>query len=200
MISFCVITDMKREFKLKALIHSIHNMTFGEDYEIIIAVDNGEHKLGKLRNQACRGALGDILVVCDDDLVFDTEFYKELAEYPYAWNVLCPRLLNVDGSRYWDWRWRNGDSQKMVSYDQPDDGSICPPGAITVLRRAVLEKASWRNDLKYYEPPYEDVEFARRLHEAGFMCTMNPRMVVYHNDSRYTQEGNIVVKREKVTA
>lgn len=194
MISFCVITDGKRPYRLADMLDSIRALAL-EDCEINIAVDNGEACLGKLRNQVCRKALGDVLVVADDDLLFDADFAKELESFPGDWDVLCPKLLNPDGSRYWDWRWNKDGAQKMMPYDFVDDGFICPPGAVVVMKSHVFEKAQWRNDLKYYEPPYEDIEFSRRLHEAGYSCKMNPKMVVTHNDTHYTQRGEVVVRQ-----
>jgi Glycosyltransferase like family 2 len=197
MISFCIITKGDRPEKLAAEINSIKVMNIS-DCEIYIAVDvDDSGRLGMLRNQACRAARGEILIVCDDDLLFGALFYDSIVSFTrlWEWDILCPCLLNPDGSRYWDWREVQEDgSQMMVDYSQPDNGLICPPGAVVVLKREVFKKVQWNESLKYYQPPYEDIDFARRLHSAGYKCMMSKRSTVYHYDPRYHQKGQIVVK------
>lgn len=197
MISFCVITDGKRPDKLGALLASITAQNI-PDAETIITYDtNHQGLLGKMRNTACSAARNDILVVSDDDITLSPDFYKAVTDFGEAWNIMCPRVLSPDGSRYWDWRyWRGNGGQGMVDYSIPDDGHIIPPGCFVILRRRVWHCVKWSETLGFYQPPGEDIDYGIRLHDAGYRMTCNPAAVVYHNDPRYYQVGDFVLRRE----
>jgi len=196
-ISYCIITKGDRPDKLAALIESIKTTPYTYDFEINIAVDAmDEGRLGALRNQVCRSAKYPILAVCDDDLILDYDFIQGLIGFTQPWDVMCPKVLNPDGSRYWDWReWDGYDKQMMVDYAEPDDGTIIPPGCFVLLKRDVFDNVQWSETIPFYTPPFEDIDFGIRLHEAGYKCTMNPFMTVHHNDERYYQTGNVVMKK-----
>lgn len=194
MLSFCVISKGDRPDKLNNLIQSVKALQ--TESEIIIAIDaNDEGLLGKLRNKATQAATGDYIIVSDDDIVFDVDFYRGLLEYGDQWDVLCTRLLNPDSSRYWDWRAVEEDGkQYMVEYDIPDNGLICPPGALVLLKPYI--GMGWSETIKFYEPPYEDIEFARRLHKMGYVVKFNPYSTAYHDDPRYYQAGDVVMRHK----
>jgi GT2 family glycosyltransferase len=187
MVSFCVITQGNRPDKLNALIQSVKGR--GEITIVVDALDEGF--LGALRNRACKASNGDILVVCDDDIVFDDGFCDAVLGFG-EFDVMCARLLNPDGSRYWDWREY---PNKMLDYNVTDTGNICPPGALVVLKREVFENVQWDETIGFYQPPYEDVDFAARLHAAGYSCKMNVNAKALHDDDRYYQDGDVVVMR-----
>jgi len=192
-ISYAIITKGDRPDKLKALIDSIR--TQPHECEITIAVETGAGCLGLLRNQVCRSAKYPILAVCDDDLILDSDFIPGLLGFTEPWGVMCPKVLNPDGSRYWDWREVTENGQRMLEYHIPDAGNMIPPGCCVLLKREVFEHVKWDETIPFYTAPFEDIDFGIRLHEAGYKCTMNPFMTVHHNDERYYQTGNTVGKR-----
>ena len=59
-----------------------------------------------MRNRLAEKARYDHLVVADDDLLFQPDFYQGLRQFGEDYEVLCVRLLNADGTRYWDWATR----------------------------------------------------------------------------------------------
>jgi hypothetical protein len=195
-ISYCIITKGDRPEKLAALIESINTTPYTYDYEITVAVETGHKCLGLLRNQACRSAKYPILAVLDDDLILDSDFIKGIENFGDDWDVMCPKVLNPDGSRYWDWREVTENGQRMVDYHIVDAGNMVPPGCCILLKREVFECIQWDETIPYYTAPFEDIDFSRRLHAAGYICKMNPLSTVHHNDPRYYQVGDVVGKRE----
>lgn len=202
MISFCIITDGKEPDKTNSMIESIHELEI-PDYEIVISgAWDGEAdtyvparreahagNLGKMRNLACRIAVGDILVVCDDDLIFHADFYKGLVSFG-DFEILSCRILNPDGSRFWDWKTHNSGVNTLIDYDQtsPD---ISLTGGLAIMKREVFERVQWDESRGFYQ--CEDVDYSDRLKAAGIKIEMNSKSTVTHN-ARYTQRGKHIYR------
>ena len=114
-ISFCIITNGKRPKELNLCVKSIHeNFINSGDYEILIVGDNipcmatdkvkiiEDHKfqkfLGARKNIATENSSGDILVHCDDDIIFPETVQEGIfrGNLNTSWQVLDNLNLAVD--------------------------------------------------------------------------------------------------------
>lgn len=189
--SFCLITDNQEPGKLEREIASIQALGIG-DYEIHIAIDEKmTGRLGMLRNRACAASSGDVLIVADDDLVFHDDFYQGLLEYGDDWDVLSCKILNPDGSRFWDWKAHDGHDWLLEYGETSPHQSLT--GGLTIMKRWVWDKVKWNEQIGFYQ--MEDVDFTARLKAAGVRIEFNPHSTVTHDDARYTQQGRFVIRR-----
>jgi GT2 family glycosyltransferase len=190
-ISFVIITDGKEPAKVQAQIDSIKALAVPE-YEILVVRDKDlSGKLGKLRNAGCNAAKYDVLVVSDDDMVFHDDFYNGLVEHG-DFEVMSCRILNPDGTRYWDWKEHIDGKNQLLEYGTTSP-HISLTGGLTIMKRDVFNRVKWEETLVFYQA--EDVDFSERLKEAGVQITFNKRSTVTHDDGAYTQNGNVVVRR-----
>jgi glycosyltransferase involved in cell wall biosynthesis len=209
-VSFCIITDGKEPKKLDELIDSIRAMEIPV-HEIIVVGNPPEDlwaadlcisvpelaeqgRLGAMRNRACREASGAVLIVCDDDMLFREDFYQNLGDFD---DVLCGNIRNPDGTRFWGWCSSVDGKSKLEDFSTLDDGTFYMTGGLCIMKREVFDKIQWDEDLGFYEG--EDLDFSRRLHEAGYTLKLNPQCLVTHQ-ARYTQRGKGVFARDAVVA
>jgi hypothetical protein len=189
--SFVIITDLREPDKLQAEIDSIKVLNI-PSYEILVVKDvDKSGKLGKLRNSGCRQAKGDVLIVADDDLVFHDDFYSGLVEYGDDFDVLSCKLLNPDGTRYWDWKVYKDGKNALIPYDEtsPD---VSLTGGLTIMKADVFKQVQWDERRGFYQE--EDVDFSNRLKQSGIRIAFNPHSTVTH-DAPYTfLEGFGVIK------
>ncbi|MDD2273743.1 MAG: glycosyltransferase [Desulfuromonadaceae bacterium] len=207
--SFCIITNGKRLAKLRAELDSIRALAI-PNYEILIAGElplgmtaegfayypmpdaarNG--RLGEMRNLLCAKARYNHLIVCDDDLLFQTDFYQGLARFGEDYDVLCVKLLNADGTRYWSWATVGGPKGHVLLEYNETDPFLYVTGGLCIMKSWVAGKVQWdpvrgMNEL-------EDVDFSRRLQAAGIRIDLCPDATVIHNDWRITQVGKQVFR------
>lgn len=207
--SFCIITNGKRLAKLRAELDSIRALAI-PDYEILIAGElplgmaaegfayypmpeaarNG--RLGEMRNLLCTKARYNHLVVCDDDLLFQADFYQGLACFGEDYDVLCAKLLNADGTRYWSWATVGGPKGHVLLEYYEKDPFLYVTGGLCIMKSWVADKVQWdpvrgMNEL-------EDVDFSRRLQAAGIRIDLCLGATVVHNDWRITQVGKQVFR------
>ena len=207
-ISFIIITDGKRPDKFKRLIYSIINQNVPE-FEIIISgrlshydlsfiqtLDNSnihyvdskkeadEGKLGQMRNRGCEKARYDLLIVSDDDMVFQDGFYQAISSYEVYFDVLCPRILNPDGTRFWDWSIKNSNEHRLIEYNEIHKDQYIT-GGMCIMKAKTFKQVRWNSDLGFYEG--EDVDFSQRLHKEKMVIMFCPEATVIHDDHRYTQ-------------
>jgi hypothetical protein len=188
--SFVIITDMREPDKLQAEIDSIKALNI-PSYEILVVKDvDKSGKLGRLRNSGCRQAKGDVLIVADDDLVFHDDFYTGLLEYGDDFDVLSCKLLNPDGTRYWDWKAHANGKNWLMPYDviHPD---VSLTGGLVIMKADVFKQVQWDDRRGFYQD--EDVDFSSRLKQSGMRIAFNPHSTVTH-DAAYTQEGDGVIR------
>lgn len=207
--SFCVITNGKKPDKLKATLESIRATGFetreilvggeppeglGDDVTIVPVVDGARNgRLGEMRNRLTERAQYDRLVVCDDDMLFHGDFAAGIQNFGENWQVLCVRLLNLDGSRYWDWATHGGPKgHSLLDYDETDSHTYVT-GGLCIMKAEVGRNVKWDEGRGFYED--EDLDFSSRLHDAGISISFNRYSTVTHDDDRYTQNDNLVVRR-----
>lgn len=208
MISFAIITDGKEADKLEAQIYSIHSMPDlrAGEYEIIVSGNPHigvaadfivpmphtakQGRLGALRNGAVSCASGDIIVVTDDDMIFHSDFYNGLISFLVDWDLLACRILNPDGSRYWDWKAHKNGMNWLLDYNEQSENQSLT-GGVTIMKAHVWQSVKWDDELGFNQA--EDVDFTNRLKAHGFVIKMNPGMTITH-DANYTQRGSGVFR------
>ncbi|MBI1178019.1 glycosyltransferase [bacterium] len=204
--SFCFITNGKRPEKLRRAIESVQSLNIpnceiligGEasegfdDIEFVPAVDAARNgRLGEMRNRLLDRARFDHLVVADDDLIFQSDFFRGLQQFGDDFEVLCVRLLNPDGTRYWDWATNAGPrGHKLLPYDETDP-HVYVTGGLCVMKAAVGDRVRWSDSLGFYQG--EDADFSRRLHAAGISIRFNSHSTVIHGDPRYTSIDGVIL-------
>ncbi|CAK0769444.1 alpha-1, 2-mannosyltransferase/rhamnosyltransferase [Gammaproteobacteria bacterium] len=207
--SFCIITNGKRPHELNQEIDSILALGI-QNSEILVggeapaefsrpgirvldisdAARNG--RLGEMRNVLCRAAQYNHLIVADDDLLFHQDFYEGLQAFGDNYDVLCVRLLNPDGTRFWDWATHGGPSgHRLLRYDEVDP-HVYVTGGLCVMKANVFKQVQWDDGRGFYQG--EDLDFSSRLTIAGFRIQLCPNSTVTHNDNNYTQSGDIVIR------
>ena len=191
--SFCIITDNKESQKLQREIESIHALLIPES-EINIFVDDTPPfgRTGTLRNKVCRMAKYDHLIVADDDLIFHKDFYQGLLHFGDDYEVTACKILNPDGSRFYDWKIQVDGKNYLLDYDKTDP-NISLTSGIYIMKQWVFQKVQWSDDLGYYEG--EDVDFSDRLKLAGVRIALNPYCAVTH-DAPYKQAGQSVLRMD----
>jgi hypothetical protein len=139
--SFVIITDGKENHKVLQQVDSIHRLGL-LSYEIIIvgsffAMLEGvqtvlmpttakQGRLGALRNAGCIAASGEILVVTDDDMLFCDDWAEGMLKYPDEFDILSCRILNPDGTRYWDWKAHEAGKNWLLDYDETHPDAVPP--------------------------------------------------------------------------
>lgn len=212
-VSFCIITDGRRPALLRATLDSIRALELprleilvagnppvdlGDDVQVIAAPDlAAAGRLGAMRNLACRAARYDQLVVSDDDMHFHPEFAEVLGHRDPAVDVVCVRLLNPDGTRYWDWATHGGPrGHALLSYDETDDHVYVTGGLATMWAR-VHDLVPWDDTRGFYQG--EDIDWSARVRAAGLRIAFDGRGRVTHQDARYTQNGTQLRFRQDLT-
>jgi len=209
MISFCIITDGREPAKTSREIQSINALHI-PFYEILLggnipdenmvwgikSVDMHEHaragRLGAMRNALCRRAAGDILVVADDDMVFHSDFYQGVLWHQGKFDVLACRILNPDGTRFWDWATYKGpNGHALLDYDKTDYENMYVSGGLITMKRYVFDECQWDENLGFYQN--EDIDFSEKLKARCLRFIFNPFSTVTH-DAPYTQVGKSVVR------
>ena len=153
-------------------------------------------RLGAMRNLLCQMAFYDKLVVVDDDIMFDPGWYAGMLRYESErsgeWQVLSCRILNPDGSRFWDWKTYFGGVNKLLDYDKTSP-HVSITGGLIIMRSWVFEQVQWDAERGFYQA--EDVDFSDRLKRAFVDIAFNPYSQVTH-DAGYTQRGDYVYRTE----
>jgi glycosyltransferase involved in cell wall biosynthesis len=183
LISFCIISRQGEIEKLDLC--KAHIEVNARGSEIITVFDeSGTGKLGKLRNQAIQQATGDIIVSIDNDILIHHDFVHGLKEFAYYhpdWLVCSCRLLNVDGSRHWDWK-EHTNADRLLDYSKTSR-NIVLTGGLVIARRELYERVTWDERLGFYQK--EDIDFSNRIKAQGIEILFNPYSTATHNDDRY---------------
>ena len=219
---FGIITDGKRPAKLRATLDSIYAQNIElDDFDVMVSGDtlrarqriNMEHtfcvcakaaadegRLGAMRNRIIekldeyhRGASG-IVIICDDDMLFAPDFCQQIRDYEGSWDVMCPRIENPDGSRYWDWATCGGaKGHVLLDYVQEPDEHWYNTGGLFVGHVDVFKRVRWPNKTPINNTDNggynEDRIFSASLRSAGLTVCANNKAVVCHDDGRLSSKG-----------
>jgi GT2 family glycosyltransferase len=223
-ISFCIITNGKRPRELRLSVKSIEeNFYIKDDYEIVVVGDNIDQfkdlniklvednvynkYLGARKNIGTENTKADIIVHCDDDIIFPKDWFFNLEDYHSKnpdWEVLGNKILLPDGGRYYD-RSIYLPRHTMVPYDF--DETVDPHtllyqcGAFSVCKRSLLDKVEWSNKIPFYGKlngfDYnEDVDFSVKLKEAGIRISFDEKNIVWHYDHSYYYKNWFAYKKK----
>lgn len=223
LLSFCLITNGKRPDEMALAIKSIHrNFSSTEEYEIIVVGNNTDLKsvgnvtfvednefvefLGKRKNIATEHSNGDVLIHCDDDMIFPHDWYLKFKKYNESnnkWQILGHKILQPDGERCYD-RATYLPRHRMVPYDFNENADpqtlLYQTGAFSICKRSLLDKIEWSNEIPYYGKlngfEYnEDVDFSVKLKNAGVKIHFDIENVVWHNDYSYFYKDWFLYKK-----
>lgn len=210
-VSFCIITDGRRPALLRETIASIQRLAIPSS-EILVsgeppadlagvtcldATDAARTgRLGAMRNRACRAARFDRVVVCDDDMFFHADFPAALDALDQT-DVLCVRLLNPDGTRYWDWATHGGPRGHVLLDYTEQDPFVYVTGGLAIMHAHVHDRVPWHDDIGFYAG--EDLDWSARLRAAGMRIAFSAQATVTHCDARYTQVGTGIGFRQDLT-
>ena len=198
--SFLIITNGKRPRKLAREIESIRALKIPQ-FEILVggepptelpdgvgtvlAVDAARNgRLGEMRNALTAAARYDHFVVVDDDFIFHDDFYTGLQRYGDDWEALSVRILNPDGSRFWDWATHGGPRGHVLLDYTDDDDHVYITGGLILLKAEVADRVKWDDGRGFYQG--EDLDFSSRLRKAGIRPSFNRHSTTTHDDGRYT--------------
>ncbi len=223
-VSFCIISNGGRPEETSLCIKSIHaNFNVKENYEIVIVGDNidqfkdlgvkliedNEYNkfLGARKNIGTKNTSADIIVHCDDDIIFPNDWLFKLEEYNSKnpdWKVLGTKIFLPDGGRYYD-RAIYLPRHKMVSYDF--DETLDPHtllyqcGAFSVCKRSLLDEVEWSNEIPFYGKlngfDYnEDIDFSVKLKDADIRISFDKNNTVWHYDHSYFFKNDFAYKKD----
>src|SRR5690606_29803013 len=127
----------------------------------------------------------DHVVVSDDDLVFTPGFAEGLRRFGEGYDAMSVRLLNPDGTRFWDWA-STGGTRGAVLLDYHDtDPCLYVTGGCVILKPTALERVAWTAGRGFYHG--EDVDLSRRVRAAGLELRHHRSATLIHDDDRYTR-------------
>lgn len=226
-ISFCITTDASKVDKTKKVIDAIKSQMTTKDVEIVIsgvtepfedvegvvlapAAETAQTGfLAELRNIAARKSTKDVICYMDDDMLLPPTWLWRLEEYSQnvGWNILGNKLLNPDGSRFWDRAIKM--PHVLVPYTHPSsDPNLYQTGGFSVHRRKVFEEQQWDgkipiNNLENTGTGVnEDIEYYGRLYDSGYIVQFDSENTTWHWDDRYVQvnlpDGNSQTLLKKV--
>jgi len=204
-VSFCVITNGLRPLILEATIGRLVAMKRAEDCIIVAgAVESDPRwtavalpeaaaagKISLLRNAAARRSSGEILVFLDDDILLEPGWMEAVATPLTSYDLVGTRLLNLDGTRHWDWTMKTGKEHRLLDYGSWHD-AVYLTGGLIAMRRFVWETTPWNESLTFGQQ--EDVELSHRAMKAGFSIGFCASATAIHNDPHYTQFGNATIR------
>jgi hypothetical protein len=205
--SFCIISGGHRHQKLRQVINSIRRQQI-PTYEIIVAghaenrddityiamveaAKNG--KISLLRNTAAEHSNYEFIVFLDDDIILTPTWFVEILKIAPTTDLTATRLLNLDGTRHWDWTTVGGPKGQVLLDYEERDSFLYLPGGIIVVKAYVWETIRWDSSLGYGQG--EDVMFSRDAFIKGFNCKLCKESISIHNDERYTQIGRVNMLR-----
>lgn len=217
-IKFCISTNGKKQFITHIAIASIVNTCKKSNilFEIIICGNsepfeylknndfikliNHKHEadsgqLAKLRNLAVIDDNYDCVVFLDDDIIFDSNWAKNLLIYNSNnnWQILGNKILMPNHDRYWDRAViRLNGLHHMVDYDYHDnDPELYQTGCFWILKKEIYDIHKWDSNIAYYAAHHggvnEDVEYSRRLSRNGYRFKFDKNNLVWHWDEQYRE-------------
>lgn len=224
-VSFIIITNNNKKEELSLQIKSIRNLNIPK-YEIIIAgiidpiyknqkdIKHVEDEfnairgsLGGMRNNACKIASYDNLVISDDDMLFCQDWYDNFKKIDSNFDIITPRVKLPDGTRFWDHACYMSPQKGhiILNPDEVDEYLYMSGGQSWIIKKQAWEKVKWDEDFLIYKMKSlddyhkgmhnEDTDFALRCRQSKLRIKHEPSIKVYHNDPSYTCVGRIVKRR-----
>ena len=199
-VSICIITNsglennLGRRKYIERLLASIAIAGFPAETEVLICGAVGKKygnakileqsewaaggKVCALRNAAISAARGKWIIHCDDDILFTTGYWQSVQKHLNDdADILCTRLLNPNGTRYWDWAaFYSGKGQTLLPYDVLDS-AVYATGGHAIYRRAIFEKVRWNESILH--GGNEEFDFAAQARQNHFKFSLCSQAVVF---------------------
>ena len=151
------------------------------------------------------------LVISDDDMLFDGEWYTQLSKTP-SFEILTSKVRLPDGGRFWDHAcYQSPENEHRILEPHEEDSHLYMSGGQSwVMKQRVFEKVKWgeefdmaggsnaMSNIKDYRSGKhnEDTDYALQCREEGFKINHNPKMITWHNDDTYTTSGRFCRRRQ----
>lgn len=215
-IAFAIITNSKRPDQTKLTIKSIKNTCqnnvdihiggvvhqFKDDNIILHDLSDLalSGQMGKFRNTLIDSIEADIIVCCDDDIIFPKSWYDNFIQWSSNndFNIMTNKIYLPNGGRFWDRFIIDDDIITMIDYGTKDHRlTLC--SAMFVINKKFFDRNKFNPDLKYYGGNnkkefdlkqwklVEDVEYGRRITSLGYTIEFDSTNHVFHNDFNYNQ-------------
>lgn len=218
-ISYVIVTDGQDVDKTRLTLKSIHyqyRQPTKHEFEIILcgapvdalsaqitrtlpmteAAKNG--LVGALRNAGADQAQYDTIAFLDDDIILNYDWLRQMLKFNNNvnsnWQVLGGRLYNIDGTRFWD-RCTMPPNHRMVPYTLPANTEMYQTSGLLYVKRETFKQVRWAEQARVHSTEPEDLLFSKALHAHGVTLDFNERALAWHNDAKYTADGNVVVTR-----
>jgi len=213
LLSICIVTNAgleeqsHRKELLRRLLASIKTAGLPSNTEILVAgavptnVDanilampdsaaNG--RIGEMRNRLGEKARGKFIIQCDDDILFSAGYWGGIEKRLSGdVDILCTRLLNPNGTRYWDWAaFDPARGQTLLPYGV-FDRNVYATGGHLLYRRSVLSAVQWNP--KMLHGSNEEYSFATDAKQKGgrfgFCLDATVYLQYHHCDAQAVIDG-----------
>lgn len=190
--TFGIVTNGTRNDWVEQMIQSIVRQKIPE-FEIIVAgkyfdreeafvkyipVEDHLPRVTRRKNEICRNAKYENIVVLHDRVVLDEGWFEGMKHFGNCWDWIgC--VVEHKGSRSYDW-FSTGYPQYLTEFDRNrgalayedwDKWSVTNAG-IFIIKKRVWKEAEW-NELDHY-PGNDDMIFSTDLENRGFFPRFNP--------------------------
>jgi hypothetical protein len=134
-----------------------------------------------------------IVVIADDDMLFDAEFCESIIERENDWDIICPRIENPDGTRYWDWAACGDNGHKLLPYTQEAGSDWYNTGGLCIAKLDIFGRVGWPDEIPINNAAKggknEDVIFSDAVKKANLRIKCEPKAIVVHDDTRITSKN-----------
>jgi hypothetical protein len=208
-VSFCIQVFTSSPQELQKTIENIRALGIPQ-YEILVAgstvypprhdvtvfdcqADLTEGRFGVIRDTLIGAASNQILLFCTPDIDFEPNFFDKLREIDPLPSFAALRIINPDGTRYWDWFASNEREANLIDYEDfhPD---ICFSELGYMINRDIASSLKVGNG-QFSLIRQSTQSFVRLALSCGIQPTIVPQITVSHRDTEWTQDGNKVIKR-----
>lgn len=134
-----------------------------------------------------------VCVITDDDMLFAKDFCRVVMERKDNWDILCPRIENPDGTRYWDWAVCGERGHHLVQYKKKAGDDWYNTGGLCVAKAEVFDRVRWPEDIPINNHEgggkNEDLTFSQAVKNCNFRIKCEPKAIVVHDNPRITSKN-----------
>lgn len=204
--TFCIIAHEGDKQQIMSTINSITNLNPGK-HEVIIFGKNLNFLPDKIKahpfeivpkiaplkclpSLCIEEAVNENLVICCEGIIFHEDFITGIESFDNNWEILCCRILNPDGTRYWDWAVKDiAQEKRLLEYDDSHKNTLLPDKLCVVKTK--LAKEAIKKAVNKFKHKTLDLEGC--LKSQGLKLTCNPYSTTTQKNSNYTQINDKVL-------
>ena len=209
MISFIIVSGGHRPESLQRLFDSIELQSVPDCEIIVVGRNNGPAPAGavyidrpdladsaaicSMRNLGLDAARHDTVILLDDDVEFTDGWFNAIRpRLCTGYDMAGCRVITPAGERWYDWAWASRTDvtcpTRLADYDEVNN-HIYIGGCFMMIRRHVFDEV--RFDERLLNHQRDDVDYCRRVWEAGFKLTIfSEATVVHHLDPAGRNESD----------